>query len=132
MQPTFENPTEKSLDTNLPATPESRTFEVEKTQARNGFIYTIHFATEAEAEEAVRAFWNAREGSEMTIKGLQSGMLKPFKHEITNGDRTSPREANSNDLAKYPGKPFVVQFNGNTEALMSRGEASLHQLGFIE
>ncbi len=103
--PKFDQPNKAS---ETPINQEGHNFAAEKYPARNGFIYELHFATEAEAEEAVRAFWNARQGSEMTRRGLQSGMLQPFKHEITGGDRTSPRKAHSSDLAKYPGKLFVV------------------------
>ncbi|KKP81411.1 MAG: hypothetical protein UR80_C0001G0011 [Parcubacteria group bacterium GW2011_GWB1_35_5] len=114
-------------------TRESRSFDVEKHPARGGFIYELYFATEAEAEEAVKAFWNTREGSESTRRGLQSGMLIPFKHEITNGDRTEPREVYSDDdFKKHPSKPFVVRFNGNTEGLKPKGEEALRKLGFIE
>ncbi|MBU6500632.1 MAG: hypothetical protein KGJ89_04235 [Patescibacteria group bacterium] len=111
---------------------ENPNFAVEKYPARNGFIYELHFATEAEAEEGVKAFWNAREGTGMARQGLKSGMLKPFKHDITSGDRTAPRQANPGDLRKHPDKPFVVQFNGNTEALSPNGEEALRSLGFIE
>ena len=109
-----------------------KSFGVEKYPVRNGFIYELYFATEAEAEEAIKAFWNAREGSEVVQRGLQSGMLKPSEHEITGGDRTFSRNALSRDLVKHPDKPCIVQFNGNTEALSPKGEAALRQLGFIE
>ena len=64
----------------------------------------------------------------MVAKGLESGILKPFKHEITGGDRTSPR---INRSKKHPDKLFVVQFNGNTGALSPNGEDTLRQIGFI-
>lgn len=111
---------------------ERHSIAVEKYPARNGFIYELYFVTEAEAEEGVRAFWNTREHSGMVRQGLQSGMLRPFNHDITSGDRTAPRKANPSDLRKHPDKPFVVQFNGNTEALSPEGEAALRSLNFIE
>ena len=120
----------KKLET--PIDQESYKFAIEKYPTENGFIYELYFSTEAEAREAVGAFWNAREDSEMTRRGLRSGMLQPFEHEITDGDRTTSREANASDLAKHPEKPFIVQFNGNTGALRPEGEAALRKLGFIE
>jgi hypothetical protein len=121
-EPKFKNPNE-SL----------KQFDVEKYPVHNGFIYEIHFKNEEEAAKAVKSFWNTRIGTATsTLRGLESGMLKATKHQITSGDRTDPRKANSNDLQKHPDKPFVVQFNGNTDGLTPKSEDALRDLGFIE
>ena len=112
--------------TDTPINPEGLKYTVEKIPSDNGFIYDIYFASQEEAEKAVTEFWNTRESSESTIRGLESGMLKPFKHEITGGDRTSPGKG-----YKYTNLPFRVQFNGNTKSLSPKGELALHKLGFI-
>ncbi len=117
---------------NKKSTQEIKNFTVEKYPTGNGFLYELYFNTQDDASQAVKDFWDTREGSELIRQGLQSGMLQPFKHQITSGDRTHPRKANASDLQKHPGKTFVVQINGNTEALSPKGEAALKKLGFIE
>jgi len=104
-------------------------FTFEKEPSGEGFIYHFYFATQEEAEKAIRDFWSAYEGGEGMVEGLESGMLDPWKHEINCGDKTL---AGKSSAEKDSERPFKVLFIGNTRALSPRGEAALRKIGFIE
>ena len=109
-------------------------FEVEKIPAGEGFSYVVYFPTEDDAAKAITDFWSSRLGSEMTVRGIQSGMLNPKnpKHIITSGDRTRINTADSVEQQKHPGMTYKVWFNGNEGAISSRGKNALIRIGFVE
>ncbi|MBX4191496.1 MAG: hypothetical protein KW804_01705 [Candidatus Doudnabacteria bacterium] len=107
--------------------------EVVKIPVSDGFKYLIYFSTEQEANQAVTDFWNKRSGTESgTISGLQRGMLKATKHQITSGDRTDPKKLSEAEQREHPGMLYRVEFNGNTDALNESGTEALRGLGLIE
>lgn len=125
----MEQPKLDKTQEQMPKNHKDHNFEVVRNF--NG-TYNLYFTTRAEAEDTVRNFWATRDESGSTTQSLQSGMLHPFNHEITNGDRTMCMEASPSQLLEHPGKQFIVHLNGNTGALNPKGVSALRQLGFIE
>ena len=111
---------------------ENKNIEVARIPTKRGTVYILYFETESEAGDVVKAFWAIRSPL-LAAVGLEEGMLQATRHEITFGDRTSPRKINpgSADESEHPGKTFYVSFNGNTLGLKPEGVEALRQLRII-